>query len=45
VDDGPSRIGEKSLPEELGEFDLVSDERACDVDSLSSDNCHSLALI
>ena len=43
VDESPAGVSEESLPEEFGELDLVSEERAGNIDSLAPDNDDSLS--
>ena len=42
VNKSSAGVGKKSFPQELCEFDFISEERASNIDALTSDNCHSL---
>ena len=42
MDEGSARVGEKSLAEEFGELNLVSEEGAGDVDAFASNDYNSL---
>jgi hypothetical protein len=43
VYEGPARVGEETFPEELAEFDFISEERSGDIDALTSDDGDSLS--
>ena len=42
VDESSSGVSEKSFSQELGELDLIAEERAGDIDAFASNNNDSL---
>lgn len=43
MDESSSGVGEKSLPQEFGEFDFVSEEGSGDIDAFTSNDGNSLS--